>query len=91
MNKGELVSAVKEDLGIASTYQADKVVSSVIRHMEAGIVEDGELALVGFGTFSVVDRAARVGHNPQTGESVSIPAKKAVKFKPSKAWTERVN
>lgn len=91
MNKGELVSAVKEDLGIASTYLADKVVSSVIRHMEVGIVEDGELALVGFGTFSVVDRAARVGHNPQTGESVSIPAKKAVKFKPSKAWTERVN
>lgn len=91
MNKGELVSVVKESLGIASTYQADKIVTEVLRQMQSGIVDDGELALMGFGTFSVVDRAARMGHNPQTGEAVPIPTKKTVKFKPSKALVERVN
>ncbi|MBT3368817.1 MAG: HU family DNA-binding protein, partial [Nitrospina sp.] len=48
------------------------------------------VSLIGFGSFKVVDRAAREGRNPSTGEKIQIPASKAVKFTPSKVLKERV-
>ena len=51
--------------------------------------EKGEkIALIGFGTFSVLSRKARTGHNPATGKSIKIPAKKVVKFKPGSAFAK---
>ena len=47
-----------------------------------------KISLIGFGTFSVTDRKARVGHNPRTGKSIKIPAKKVVKFKPGAAFAK---
>lgn len=90
MNKAELVSAVRERVSFESKAEAERVVNAVLDSMQSGVIADGELALVGFGTMSVVDRAAREGRNPQTGEAVHIDAKKAIKFKASKAFTDAV-
>ena len=53
-----------------------------------GFKKGEKIALIGFGTFSVLDRKARTGHNPRTGKSIKIPAKKIVKFKPGAAFAK---
>ena len=58
--------------------------------MTAGLKAGEDITLVGFGTFSTGERAARQGRNPQTGETISIAAKKVVKFKPGKALKDEV-
>jgi DNA-binding protein HU-beta len=65
----------------------DAFISSVTNAMKAG----DKVALVGFGTFSVSERAAREGRNPQTGETMKIAASKAPKFKAGKALKDMVN
>lgn len=82
MNKGELIEAVKANLGEdASKAQAERAVEAVLDGIKAGIKKDSSVQLIGFGTFSVVKRAARKGVNPKTGEKISIKASKNVKFK----------
>lgn len=82
MNKGELIEAVKANLGKdASKAQAERAVEAVLDGIKAGIKKDSAVQLIGFGTFSVVKRAARKGINPKTGEKISIKASKNVKFK----------
>ena len=91
MNKAELIAAVRNKVSFESEAAATRTVNAVLDSMKEGVIKDGELALVGFGTMSVVDRAAREGRNPQTGKAVQIPAKKAIKFKAGKAFVEAVN
>lgn len=91
MNKAELIAAVRNKVSFESEAAATRIVNAVLESMKEGVIKDGELALVGFGTMSVVDRAAREGRNPQTGKAVQIPAKKAIKFKAGKAFVEAVN
>ncbi|MCH2155110.1 MAG: HU family DNA-binding protein [Opitutales bacterium] len=82
MNKGDLVTEVQSLLGDdASKAAAERAVESVLDGIKAGITKDGSVQLIGFGTFEVVERAARSGVNPQTGEKIQIKASKAVKFK----------
>ncbi|NRA25766.1 MAG: HU family DNA-binding protein [Opitutales bacterium] len=82
MNKGDLVTEVQSLLGDdASKAAAERAVESVLDGIKAGITRDGSVQLIGFGTFEVVERAARSGVNPQTGEKIQIKASKAVKFK----------
>jgi len=85
MNRGQLVDfiAKKEEL---SKRKADQVVGTVIEAIQTGVKKDGEVRLVGFGTFSKVTRKARKGRNPQTGETIKIARKTLPKFKPSKTW-----
>jgi DNA-binding protein HU-beta len=90
MNKKELVNAVKDSMG-STRKEAEVAVGSVLDAIVDGMTADGKVSLVGFGTFSVVDRAARTCRNPQTGESIDVPAKKAPKFKPSAALKDAVN
>ncbi len=90
MNKKELVNAVKDNMG-TTRKEAELAVASVLDAVVDGMVEDGKVSLVGFGTFSVVDRAARTCRNPQTGAPIEVPAKKAPKFKPSAALKVAVN
>ena len=79
MNKTELVEAVAKDSGLSNT-DARKAVESLIGTVEKTLKKGDEIALTGFGKFSVAKRSARTGRNPQTGEAVKIKASKAPKF-----------
>lgn len=80
MNKTEFIAAVAAKAGLTKT-DAQKAVNAfqdvVIEQMNAG----ERITLIGFGTFSVVDKAERMGINPKTKEAIKIPARKAVRFK----------
>ena len=90
MNKTELVEAVAKDSGL-SNADARKAVDSLITTVEKTLKKGDEIALTGFGKFSVVKRNARTGRNPQTGEAVKIKASKAPKFTPGAALKTAVN
>jgi DNA-binding protein HU-beta len=89
MNKAELVDFVAEDTNITKK-EAKLLVNSVVDGIAKGLVEDGKVTLVGFGSFSKANRAARKGRNPSTGEEMQIPAKVVPKFKPSQALKDAV-
>lgn len=90
MNKQELIAAVLADktTGIESKAAAERVVNAVIDAISNGIKKDGNVQLIGFGTFSIKARAARKGRNPQTGEVLKIKASKSVGFKAGTALKE---
>ncbi|MEA3187690.1 MAG: DNA-binding protein HU-beta [Chthoniobacter sp.] len=80
MNKSELVDAVAKTLGSSSRAEAERAVSAVVEGIRTGIRKDKSVQLVGFGTFRVAERAARMGINPKTGEKIKIKKSKTVKF-----------
>ena len=89
MNKAELISAMASEAQISKAdakKALDAFISSVANAMKAG----DKVSLVGFGTFSVSERAARTGINPATKATISIPAKKIVKFKPGAELADAV-
>lgn len=80
MNKSELLNAMAAESGLSKAdckKALEAFVSTVTNTLKAG----DKVSLVGFGTFAVVDRAARTGINPSTKQSIEIPAKKVAKFK----------
>ncbi|MCU7881908.1 MAG: HU family DNA-binding protein [Candidatus Thiodiazotropha sp. (ex Lucinoma aequizonata)] len=90
MNKAELIEVMAEsaDISKAAAGRAlDGMVEAVTEAMKAG----DTLSLVGFGTFSVKERAARDGRNPQTGETIKIKASKIPSFKAGKALKDAIN
>ncbi len=90
MNKAELIDAVAEaaDLSKASAARAvDAVTNTITGSLQSG----DQVTLVGFGTFTVRDRAARSGRNPRTGETISIKASKVPGFKAGKALKDALN
>ncbi len=89
MNKGELINKIANDAGLTKT-QAAAALDAVTDGVTSTLAKGDKLTLVGFGTFSVNQRAARKGRNPQTGKEINIPAKKVVKFKAGKELTDRV-
>ena len=80
MNKTELVASIAEKAGI-SKKDADKALAAFIDTVSAELKAGGSAQLIGFGTFKVVERAARVGINPAKKEKIEIPASKAPVFK----------
>lgn len=90
MNKTELVNAVAEKAELKKV-EAEAAVKATIDAISEELTNGGSITLIGFGTFSVLERAARNGKNPRTGEEIKIPAKKVPKFKPGKALSESVN
>lgn len=80
MNKGELIAAMAEKAGL-SKADSEKALNAFMETTKECVKSDDKLTLVGFGTFSVSERSARKGRNPQTGKEIDIPAKKVVKFK----------
>ena len=88
MNKGDLVNEVSKVLKTKKDAQAavDCVLSSITNALGNG----DSVSLIGFGTFSVAERKARQGRNPQTGEKLHIAASKAPKFKAGKALKDAV-
>lgn len=86
MNKGELVEAVQKALGKdTSKRAAEDAVNAVLEAVAKGVKKDGNVQLIGFGTFKVKKRAARMGRNPKTGAAMQIKASKTVGFTPSSA------
>ena len=81
MNKAELVASVAKALGKdTSKASAEKAVAATIDSIAAALKKGQSVQLIGFGTFKVVARKARIGVNPKTGEKIKIKASKAVKF-----------
>jgi len=80
MNKGDLVEKVAKECDL-SKAAAEKALNSILDAISGAMAAGDKVTLIGFGTFSVSKRAAREGRNPQTGETMNIPARKVVKFK----------
>jgi DNA-binding protein HU-beta len=90
MNKGDLINKVAENANLSKS-QATDALNAVLGAVGEALKGGDKVTLVGFGTFSVSHRAERTGRNPQTNESIIIPAKNVVKFKPGKELTDSVN
>lgn len=89
MNKIELTVRIAESADI-NKKAANQALSAFMGAVTDTLKEGGKVTISGFGTFSVGQRAARTGRNPQTGEQLLIPAKKVVKFNPGKKLAEAV-
>jgi len=89
MVKADLVAKVAET-GITKK-QAAQVVDCVFAAVKDALAEGDKVSLIGFGTFSVKERAAREGRNPRTGKKIKIPKKKVPVFRPGKALKESVS
>ena len=83
MNRAELNESVAKAMD-CSKAQADHAVHSVLESIQKGLKKRGEVSIVGFGTFRVKQRAARLGRNPRTGQEIKIKASKSVGFKAGK-------
>lgn len=81
MNKTDLVNAIAEEANL-SKPDASNALKAVINAIVDAMEKGEKVSLVGFGTFSVCEKAARTGFNPRTKETIEIPARKTVKFKP---------
>ncbi len=90
MNKNDLVAAVAENTDL-SKADAGEAVDAVFDAITDALKGGEEVRLVGFGTFSVADRAASEGRNPQTGEKIRIPPSRQPKFKAGKGLKDAVN
>lgn len=90
MNKSQLIDKIAADADI-SKAAAGRVLDAFMGSVSDALKDGDEVALVGFGTFSVRDRAARTGRNPQTGKEITIPAGKVPSFRAGKALKDAVN
>ena len=90
MNKNDLIESMSEEFEVTRSYARD-LVDRVFEKMTEAANQGEEVAIHGFGRFKVVERSARKGRNPQTGEAVKIAARKVLKFEPAKAMKEGLN
>lgn len=90
MNKTELVAAIAEKAEV-SKKDSEKVLKAFVDVVTDELKNGEKVQLVGFGTFEVSERAAREGRNPRTGETMTIEASKAPKFKAGKALKDAIN
>ena len=89
MTKAELIAAVAEKSGL-SKKDAGSAVEAVLECISQALASGDKVQLLGFGTFEVRERAARIGRNPQTGEDITIAARMVPAFKPGKTLKEAV-
>jgi DNA-binding protein HU-beta len=90
MNLDDLKTTVAEKSGLTKA-DAAKAVSSLTEAVAEALAKGEKITMVGFGTFEVVERGARTGRNPRTGEAIEIAASKGVKFKVGKTLKDAVN
>ena len=90
MTKAELVQFIAENADLTKA-DAARALDAMVEGVTKGLKESGKVTLVGFGTFTAKERAAREGRNPQTGETVKIAARNAVTFKAGSALKDAVN
>ena len=89
MNKAQLIDAMAEKAGL-SKADAKKALDAFVGATTDALKGGDRVALIGFGSFSVSERAARTGRNPQTGKEIQIAAKKVVKFKAGSELSDQV-
>ncbi len=90
MNKSELISAIAEESGLTKA-DAGRALDATIQSVSNALQGGDSVSLIGFGTFSVKERSARTGRNPQTGEAIQIKASKIPSFKAGKTLKDSVN
>ena len=90
MNKSELIDRIADEADI-SKASAGRALDAALDAITDSLKQSDPVALVGFGTFTVRDRAARTGRNPQTGAAIQIAAARVPAFKPGKALKDAVN
>ncbi len=89
MNRAELCENIAKDMKTTKA-DADRYLSATLSCLTKGLKKDKAVQLIGFGTFSIRKRAARMGRNPQTGEQIKIKASRTVGFKAGKALKDRI-
>ncbi len=90
MNKQDLISYIADKADLPKT-KAQAAIEAMVEGIEFTLKRGGKVSLVGFGTFSVSERAASTGRNPRTGETIEIKASKQPKFKAGKELKDAVN
>ena len=90
MNKESLVKEVAEQAGVTKA-DASKAIDAIFDAIQGSLKKGEPVALVGFGSFKVSKRNARIGRNPRTGENISIPEKMVSSFSPGKILKDAVN
>jgi len=90
MTKEEFVGKVAADVGL-SKAKTNEVLKSFIDHITTTLKKGDKITFIGFGSFMVNERAARMGRNPQTGAKVKYPATKVPKFRPSRKLREEIS
>ncbi|RDH42106.1 HU family DNA-binding protein [Zooshikella ganghwensis] len=90
MHKPELISAIADHTSMTKE-QASHVLTAILDEIQLALSREGDVVLIGFGTFSRQHRKARIGKNPQTGQPIEIPATNTVSFKAGKKLKEIVN
>ncbi|MFM2666614.1 HU family DNA-binding protein [Vibrio mediterranei] len=90
MNKTQLIDVISEKADL-NKKQAQDALEAITQGIEQALSQGEEVALIGFGTFKVTERAARTGRNPKTGEPIQIAASKSPAFKAGKALKEVCN
>lgn len=90
MNKTELLAEIASKAGLTKK-DAESFLNAFTDTVSETLVKGDKIQLIGFGSFEVIDKAARTGKNPRTGEAITIPAAKAPKFKAGKALKDAVN
>ena len=91
MIKSELVRALNEKLPELQLGDVDLAVNCLLNHMADALVQGERIEIRGFGSFDLHHRPPRIGRNPKTGETVNLPAKVVVHFKPGKDMRDRIN
>ena len=89
MNKNDLIKSIAQSAQ-TSRVTAEMGLNGLLSALEAAMKEGQRVTLVGFGSFSVVDRAPRTGRNPKTGETVPIPSRRVVRFRPGKELADKI-
>jgi len=89
MKKEDLARHVSNKAGITQKA-AGEAVNAILEGISSALEKKDSVSLIGFGTFKVVERSAREGRNPRTGEKINIPASKSVKFTPGKVLKQQV-
>ena len=89
MNKNDLIKSIAQSAQI-SRVTAEMGLNGLLSALEAAMKEGQRVTLVGFGSFSVVDRAPPTGRNPKTGETVPIPSRRVVRFRPGKELADKI-
>ncbi len=84
MNKNDLIQSAATLSGLPQT-EIKQALNAILESISQNLKKEEPVVLVGFGTFAVKERAARIGYNPSTGKPIQIPAKKVIRFNAAKA------
>jgi DNA-binding protein HU-beta len=90
VNSSELIERIAEEHGISKDHTR-KIIDGVVAAITSATAAGDEVNLTGFGRFKAADRAARLGRNPATGETIEIPASRKLTFSPAKAVRDALN